>query len=137
MTLVLAVQWRFPKWIWVNSVNHDKIQNDMVTRGITHLETNKLPVVDYKVYLHYHLWVLMPFTTLNRYWPTDSSGKSFCHYTNVSIARYRVSLVTILLLNFVLIHWIHLGKTRQWIPWRSFRENSNVKFFPVRYYLLS
>ena len=66
---------------------------------------------------------LLPVTTLNRYQPRNSNEKIFFTTTsrNVSIVRYRVSLITILLLHLVSVYWI------QWIQWKSFRENSNIK----------
>ena len=80
----------------------------MVTRGITHLATDTLPVlVIQSVFSLLSLGrYLLPITTLNRYQATDSSGKLL--YTtmsrNVSIVRYRISLETILLLDLVMIH---------------------------------
>ena len=56
------------------------------------------------------------------YQPMDSSGKFLFTTTSrdVSNVRSRMSLVTILLLDFVMIHWIG------WIRRKSFRENSIV-----------
>ena len=83
-------------------------KSGMVTRGITHLATNTLPVlVIQSVFQLLPLSrFLFPATTLNRYPTTDSSVKFLFSTTsrNVSIVRYRVSLVTILLLDFVMIH---------------------------------
>ena len=79
----------------------------------------------YRVYFHYYLWNLytpdaLALTTLNRHQLTDSIGKFFFTTTssNVSAVRYRVSVVTILLLDLVMIRWI------RWIQRKSFRENS-------------
>ena len=80
----------------------------MVTKGITHLAADTLPVL--VIQSVFSLLPLgrypLPITTLNRYQPTDSSGKLL--YTtisrNVTIVRYRISLVTILLLDLVMIH---------------------------------
>ena len=49
---------------------------------------------------------LLPVTTQNRYQSTGSSGKLLFTTIsgNVSIVRYRISLVTILLLDLVTIH---------------------------------
>ena len=49
---------------------------------------------------------LLPVTTQNRYQSTGSSGKLFFITTsrNVTIVRCRLSLVTILILDFVMIH---------------------------------
>ena len=99
----------FPKWITT------KLNSGMVIRSITHLATNTLPVIVFSL-LSLSRY-LLPITTLNRHQPTDSSGKLFFTTTsrNASIVRYRMSLVTILLLDFVMIHWIQK---------KSFRENS-------------
>ena len=78
------------------SPNENKSKNNMVARGITYLETNALPVV----YLKYYL-LGIPLTTDSR------SNRNFFLMTtciNVSIARHGMSLVTILLLDFILIH---------------------------------
>ena len=80
----------------------------MVTKGITHLATDTLPVlVIQSVFsllpLGRHL---LPPTTLNRYQPTDSSRKLLFTTLsrNVFIVRCRMSLVTVLLLDLVMIH---------------------------------
>ena len=84
-----------------------KSKSGMVTKGITHLATNALPVVVIQ-----SAFSLLPLgryllllTTLNRYQPIDSSGKLLFTTTsrNISIVRYRMSLVTILLLDLVMI----------------------------------
>ena len=114
--------WVFPKLLSLksaNSVNHDQIQerydyqryNPSGNRYIAST-SNKivLPLLPLGRYL-------LPLITVNRYQPTDSRGKLLfvTMSRNVSIVRYRMSLVTILLLDMVIIHWIQ-GK------W--FRENS-------------
>ena len=52
-----------------------KSKNGMVTRGITQLAANTLPVL--VIQSAFSLlplgWYLLPLTTLNRYYPTDSS----------------------------------------------------------------
>ena len=80
----------------------------MVTRGITHLATGTLSVLVIEsvfslLHLGRYLW---PLTTLNRYQSTGSSGKLLITTVlrNISIVRYRISLVTILLLDLVVIH---------------------------------
>ena len=102
------------QWIMTKSMS------SMVTRGITHLPTDILPVlVIQSVFPLLPLGrYLLPFTTLNRYQPTDSRVKSLFTTIsrNVSIFRYRISLVTILLLYLVVIHWIQR---------KSLRENLN------------
>ena len=100
-----------------------KFKSSMATRGITHLATYTLPVL--VIQSVFSLLPLgrypLPITTSSRYQPTDSSGKLL--YTtisrNVTFVRCRMSLVTILLLDLVVIHWIC------WIQWKSFRENSS------------
>ena len=94
-----------------------------VTKGITQLATNILLVLVIKS--SFSLLplgrYLLPFTTWNGYEPKDSSG-NFLFTTesrNVSIVRYRVSQVTILFLDLIMIHWIC------WIQRKSFRKNSN------------
>ena len=99
-----------------------KSKSGMVIRGIPHLATNTLPVpVIQSVFSLLPLGrYLLSLTTLNRYQPINSSEKFFFTTTprNVSIVRYRMSLVAILPLDFVMIHWI------RWIQRKSFRENS-------------
>ena len=76
--------------------------------------------------MHLHLLplggYLLPLTTLNWYQSMDSSGKFFFTTTsgNVSIVRYRMSLVTILVMDFVMIRLI------RWIQRKSFSKNSSV-----------
>ena len=108
-------------FLWIQWIM-TKSKSGMVIRGITHLATNTLPV---PVIQSVFSWLplgryLLSLTTLNRYQPTDSSEKFFFTTTsrNVSIVRYRMSLVAILPLDFVMIHWI------RWIQRKSFRENS-------------
>ena len=63
-------------------------------------------------------WYLFRVVTGNRYLPRGSNENTLCITStgNVSVARWVIPLVTILLLDLVMIHWIQ-GK--------SFRENSN------------
>ena len=101
-----------------------KSKGSMVTRGITHLAIYTLPMLAIESVFSLLSWgrYLLPLTTLNRYQPTDGSRKFFFTTVsrNVSIVSYRMSLVTILLLDSVMIHWI------RWIQGKSFRENSNI-----------
>ena len=93
----------------------------MVTRGITQPGTDTLPLAVTECafpllpLVRYPLWL----TTVIRYHPTDSNGNIIVyHYICECICcQIGVSLVTILLLDFV---WIH------WIQWKLFRENSIV-----------
>ena len=111
-------------WIqWIMT----KSKNGMVTKGITSLATATLPMaVKESVFPllpvgRYPLWLI----TVNRHHPRDSNGNIFFTATsrNVSVVNYGVSLVTRLLLDFVLIQWI------RWIQWKSFRKNSNIQLF--------
>ena len=80
----------------------------MVTRDITHLPIDTLPVlVIQSVFSLLPLGrYLLLLITLNRYQPVDNSGKLLFTTIskNVSIGRYRISLVTILLLEVVMIN---------------------------------
>ena len=75
-----------------------KSKSGVVTKDITHLATNTLPVVVIQsVFLVLPLGTyLLLLTTLNRYQTTDSSGQFFFMTTSriVSIVRYRLSLIT-------------------------------------------
>ena len=80
----------------------------MVTKVITHLLTDTLPVLVIKSafsLLSQGRYLLL-VTTLNRYHSTGSSGKFFFTtiLRNVTIGRCRMSLVTILVMDFVMIH---------------------------------
>ena len=85
-----------------------KFKSAMVTKGISHLATDTLPVLEIK-----HAFSLLPLgryllilTTLDRYQPTGSSGKFVFTTTsrNVTIVRCRMSAVAILVLDYVMIH---------------------------------
>ena len=85
-----------------------KSKSGMVTKVSTHLLTDTLPVLLIKSAFSLlpvggHL---LPVTTQNRYQSTGSSGKFFFTTTsrNVTIVRFSMSLVTILVLDFVMIH---------------------------------
>ena len=84
-----------------------KSNSSMATRGITHLATDTLPVLVIKsAFSLLPLGrYLLPVTTQNRYQSTGSSRKFFFTTTsrNVTIVRCRMSLVTILLLDLVMI----------------------------------
>ena len=85
-----------------------KSKNGMGTKVITHLLTDTLPVLVIKSAFpllplgRY----LLPVSTQKRYQSTGSSGKFFFTTTsrNVAIVRCRMYLVTILALDFVMIH---------------------------------
>ena len=79
-----------------------KSKSGMFTKNITHLVTNTLPVVVIQsvVSLLPQDRYLLPLTTLSRYQPTNRCEE----LRNVSIVRYRMSLVTIMHLDFAMIH---------------------------------
>ena len=93
-----------------------------VTKVITHLLTDTLSVLVIKsAFSLLPLGrYLLPLTTQNRYQSIGSSGKFFFTTTskNITIDRWVIPLVTKLLLDLVMIHWIC------WIQRKSFRENS-------------
>ena len=101
-------------------------QNPKVAKVINHLLTDTLPVLVIKsAFSLLPLGrYLLPVTTQNTYQSTGSSGKFFFTTAprNVSIVRCTTSLVTILVLVFVMIHCI------RWIQWKPFRKNSNIFF---------
>ena len=71
-----------------NSMNYDKIQeNAMVTRCITYLETNTLPilVIQKEFALLYLDRYPLPVTSRNRYLPRCRQGNSLLPLFNVSI----------------------------------------------------
>ena len=84
-----------------------KSKSGMVTKVITHLLTDTLPLLVIKsAFSLLPLGrYLLPVTTQNRYQSTGSSGKFFFATTsrNVTIVRWRMSLVTILVLDSVMI----------------------------------
>ena len=103
-----------------------KSKSGMVTKFITHLLTDTLPVLIIKrafslIPLGRYL---LPVTTWNRNQSTGSSGKFFftTKSRNVTIVRCRMSLVTIVVMDFVMIHWIQR---------KSFRKNSNTCLYSV------
>ena len=96
-------EFQWIQWIqWIMT----KIKSGMVTKVITHLPTDTLPVLIIKSAFSLLLLVryLLPVTTWNRYQFTDSSGKfSFTTTSrNATIVRCRMSLVTIMVLDFVM-----------------------------------
>ena len=85
-----------------------KSRTGMATRGITQLVVGVLPVtVIQSVFsLLPQGRYLLPVTTPNSYQPIDSSGKVSFTTTasNIPIIKYRMSLVTILPLDLVIVH---------------------------------
>ena len=111
---------------WIQRIQRimTKSQSGMVTKGITQLATNTLPVlvIQSSFSLLQLGGYLLSITTLNRYQPRDSSRKIFLPTTssNTSIVSYVMSLVTILFLDLIKVHWI------RWIQRNTFRKNSNM-----------
>ena len=109
---------------WIQRIQRimAKSQSGMVTKGITQLATNTLPVlVIQSAFSLLQLGgYLLSITTLNRYQPRDSSRKIFFTTTssNTSILSYGMSLVTILFLDLIMVHWIRR------IQRNPFRKNS-------------
>ena len=121
----------FPKWMSLNSANHDKIQNSIVTANISYLDIitfsvivvestfSSLPLGRY----------LLPVTTLNRYLSRHSS-KFFIFTTlseSITIIICWVFLVTVPVLYFVTIHWIQR---------KSFKKNSNNYLYKSQHYFI-
>ena len=106
-----------------------KSKSGMVTKVITHLLTDTLPVL--VINSAFSLLLLdrypLPVTFRNRYQYTSSNGKFFFTTAsrNVTIVRCRMSLVTIPVLDFVMIHLIH------WIHRKSFRKNLNITLIHI------
>ena len=84
-----------------------KSKSGMVTKVSTHLLTDTLPVLVLKsAFSLLPLGrYLLPVATQNRYQSTGSSGIFFSTTSrNVTIVRFSMPLVTILVLDFVMIH---------------------------------
>ena len=101
-------------------------KNGLIAKGSTHLATNTLPVaVILRAFpLLPLVWCLLPLSTLNRYQTRDINGNFFftTAWRNISVVRYGLSLVIVLLLDLVKIHWI------QWIQQKPFREKVKPAF---------
>ena len=111
---------------WIQRIQRimTKSQSGMVTKEITLLTTNTLSVlVIQSAFSLLQLdGYLLLITTSNRYQPRDSSRKIVLTTTlsNTSIVSYGMSLVTILFLDLIMVHWI------RWIQRNPFRKNLNV-----------
>ena len=85
-----------------------KFQSGMVTKGITQLATNTLPVlvIQSAFSLLQPGGYLLSITTSNRYQPRYSNRKIFFTTTSsdTSIVSYGMSLVTILFLDVIMVH---------------------------------
>ena len=88
-------------------MNHGQIPGQYGCRGVAHLATDTLPVlVIQTVFSLLPLGrYLLQLATLNRYRPTNSSGKLIFAAISgdVSVVRYRISLVAILVMDLVMI----------------------------------
>ena len=122
-----ALEFFLNEFHWIQRIqrNNTKSKSGMVTKVITHLLTDTLPVlvIESIFSLQPQGRYLLPVTTRNRYQSTGSRGKFFFTTTsrNVTIVRCRMSLVTILVLDFVTFHWV------QWIQ-RSHLEKLHCAF---------
>ena len=85
-----------------------KSRTGMATRGITQLVVGVLPVIVIQSVFSLLPWCryLLPLTTPNSYQTIDSSGKFSFTTTasNIPVIKYRMSLVTILPLDLVIVH---------------------------------
>ena len=84
-SVIKTLEFFLNKFHWIQRLPWiiTKSKSGKVTRAITHRAINTLSVVVIQVHFHYYLWVgryLLALTTLNRYQPTDNSGKLFYHY---------------------------------------------------------
>ena len=102
-----------------------KSKSSMVTKDILYLTIDTF--LDIVVKSNFPLlsagWYLFRVVSGNRYLPRGSNENTLCITStgNVSVGRWVIPLVTILLLDLVMIHWI------RWIQGKLFRENSSVK----------
>ena len=91
-----------------NSVNHEKFKSSMVTRDILYLTVDtfldivvksNLPLLSVGCYL-------FRVVSSNRYIPKGSNENTLCITStdNVSVARWVIPVVTILLLDLIMIH---------------------------------
>ena len=126
--------WVFPKWLSLNSansVNHDQIQEQYGYQR--HSISDNRYITWYSSKKNFLLlsvgWYLFRAVSGNRYLPQDSNENTLYITStgNVHVARWLIPLVTILLLDLVMIHWI------RWIQGKSFRENSiaHEQSFPL------
>ena len=103
-----------------------KSKSSMVTRDILYLTVDTfLDIVVKSNFLLLSVgWYLFRVVSANRYLPRGSNENTLCITStdNISVARWVIPLVTILLLDLVMIHWIC------WIQGKSFRENSIANF---------
>ena len=117
--------WVFPKWLSLNSVNHDQIQEQYGYQRYFISHNRYIPWYSRVVKSNFPLlsvgWYLFRVVSGNRYLPRGSNENIFCITSitstgNVSIARWVIPLENILLLDLVMIHWI------RWIQGKSFKE---------------
>ena len=109
--------WQYPKVVWLPEV-------------LPQLATNTVPFIAIKYtfsllpMVKYPLWL----TTVNRYHFRHSNGNIFFTSTsrNVTVVKYRVSSITILLLDFVLFHWIQRNEWKWYNKKSFFRKKIEV-----------
>ena len=116
--------WVFPKWLSLNSVNHDQIQEQYGYQRHSISDNRYIPWYSSKKNfpLLSVVWYLFRVMSGNKYLPQDSNENALCITStdNVYVARWVIPMVTILLLHLVMIHWICS------IQGKSFWENSNI-----------
>ena len=116
------IEFSLNDFLWIQWIM-TKSKSSMVTRDIVYLTVDTL--LDIVVISNFPLlsvgWYLFRVLSGNRYLTRGSNKNTLCITStgNVSVARRVIHLIAILLLDLVMIHWIH------WIQRESFRENSN------------
>ena len=108
-------------FLWIQRIQWimTKSKTSMVTREILHLTIDTF--LDVVVKNNFPLlpvdWYLFRVVSGNRYLPRGSNENTLYITStgNVSVSRWVITLVTIPLLDFVMIHWIQ---------WNSFGKNS-------------
>ena len=111
-------------FLWIQRIRWivTKSKSSRVTRDILYLTIDSF--LDIVVKSNFPLlsigWYLFRLVSCNRYLLRGSNENTLCITStgNVSVARWVIPLVTILLLDLVMIHWI------RWIQGKSFRETS-------------
>ena len=109
-----SIEFFLNDFLWIQRIQWimTKSKGSMVTRDMLCLTIDTFPDI-----------VVNLFRVLsgNRYLPRGSNENTLCITStgNVSVARWVIALVTVLLLDLVMIHWI------RWIQGKSFRQNSN------------
>ena len=126
-----VIEFSLNDFLWIQRIQWimTKSKSSMVTRDILYLAIDIFlnTVVKSNFPLLSVGWYLFRVVTGNIYLPRHSNENTICITStgNVSVARWVISLVTILFLDLVMIHWIC------WIQGEPFRENSIVLHLSV------